>query len=268
MADTIEPRDQTESQDASISLMPLRNLIERVDYAMSRDKARPNLHGVFLEHDGDTLLAVATDGHRLARASEASFPLELPKGGAILSANGIKGLKAALPRRRTKWPRSLMHGTVHVDEKNLVLEVGGREHRLELADGWFPDYRQIIPDLSDRPTHLHRMRSAQLAELAEVLGKITESHIVRVEIADDGIVLTAEQDVAGGYRSVKGSGRIPACAAKGATFYINARYLAQALHALPGDIEFYPPSDERGLKPITIRHAMTHELALIMPRVI
>lgn len=241
----------------ALNLMPLRDLVERVEYAVSRDQTRLQLCGVFLEREGDDLLAVATDGHRLARAIEPGFPLAVPKAGVILSADAIKGLKAALPRRR-----AVIHGTTRVDEKHLVLEVGGKEHRLELVNGEFPNYRLLIPKQSQQPT---RFLGTHLAELAEGLGKIHKSRMVRIEIAGDGIALTAEQDLAGGRGSIKGAGSIPACVAKAATFYADGGYLADALHALPGDVELYPPEDGKKLSPIVIQHATSGELAVVMP---
>lgn len=238
------------------NLMPLRDLVERVEYAMCRDETRHSLCGVFLERDGDNLLAVATDGHRLGRAVAPNFPIPIPKGGIVLSAGTIEALKKALPRRR-----AMIHGTTRVDEKHLVLEVGGKEHRLELVNGEFVNYRLNIPKQSQQPT---RLLGTHLAEVAEALGEVAKSRMVRVEIAGDSIALTAERDVAGGRGSIKGGGSVPACVAKGATFYADGYYLADALRALPGDVELYPPEDGKKLSPIVI-HATNGELAVVMP---
>jgi DNA polymerase-3 subunit beta len=84
-------------------------LIERTRFAISTEETRFYLNGIYLHaaKDGkqESLRAVATDGHRLAR-----YELDLPEGakdipGRDRAAQDCGGVKACLPGRRRRRHR-------------------------------------------------------------------------------------------------------------------------------------------------------------------
>ena len=123
-------------------------MIDKTRFAISTEETRYYLNGIYLhirEHDGDRrLCAVATDGHRLAMASE-----EAPEGS--LEIPGV-----IIPRKAVGELRKLLD-----DSEEPMVEVSLSESRIrfvfdmvvlstKLIDGTFPDYERVIPSDNDR----------------------------------------------------------------------------------------------------------------------
>jgi len=64
------PRLETENWEERVRLeqSALRSLFEKTAFSMAQQDVRYFLNGVLIELDGDTMISVATDGHRLARS--------------------------------------------------------------------------------------------------------------------------------------------------------------------------------------------------------
>jgi len=118
----------------------LRSLLGRVQYAMAQQDIRYYLNGLLLETEGDTLKAVATDGHRLAYASLA-----------------LEGLEAPMPKRESILPRKAvleLSRQLDSDDAEATVEFGTNQVRFrfgdielvsKVIDGRFPDYNRVIP---------------------------------------------------------------------------------------------------------------------------
>ena len=118
----------------------LKRLIDRTRFAISLEETRYYLNGIYIHPlaDKKILRAVATDGHRLARAE-----LALPKG-----AETMPGI--ILPRKTVQEVRKLIEdddGIVEValSESKIRFEIGGIVLTSKLIDGTFPDYERVIP---------------------------------------------------------------------------------------------------------------------------
>ena len=118
----------------------LRRLLGLVQYAMAQQDIRYYLNGLLLETEGDTLKAVATDGHRLAYASLA-----------------LEGLEAPMPKRESILPRKAvleLSRQLDSDDAEATVEFGTNQVRFrfgdielvsKVIDGRFPDYNRVIP---------------------------------------------------------------------------------------------------------------------------
>jgi DNA polymerase-3 subunit beta len=120
----------------------LRDLVERVQFAVSTDDARYGLNGAHLEAresaDGTPVLrVVATDGHRLS-SSEAAFEGHLSLTPRML-----------VPRKALSVLRKLLEGDGRVKlefgEGAIRLVRPGQAFWFRLLDGEFPDYASVVP---------------------------------------------------------------------------------------------------------------------------
>lgn len=135
-----------ETPQAEIDLeMPrevLQRLLEKTSFAMAQQDVRYYLNGVLLELSADRAVAVATDGHRLAKAVAALSSIdsglsEDPKR-VIVPAKTVLELKRLL----TAAPEAVR---VQLSERTLRVELGGTMLVSKLVEGQYPDYNRVIP---------------------------------------------------------------------------------------------------------------------------
>ncbi len=119
----------------------LKSLLAAVQYAMAQQDIRYYLNGVLLSINGQSLKAVATDGHRLAFAS------------ANLS-NSYGKHDVILPRKTINELLKLLNDT----DDEIAIELADTQVRISLSDttisskvidGKFPDYEKVIPKYSN-----------------------------------------------------------------------------------------------------------------------
>ncbi|NEI71053.1 DNA polymerase III subunit beta [Rhizobium lusitanum] len=123
-----------------IAAADLKMLISRTQFAISTEETRYYLNGIFMhtveDMGRDVLRAVATDGHRLARAQIAA-----PSG-----ASGMPGI--IIPRKTVGAFEKLLDAgvaSIDVSENKIRLQSGDVVLLSKLIDGTFPDYTRVIP---------------------------------------------------------------------------------------------------------------------------
>lgn len=124
----------------SIPAQHLKTMLEGVRHAISVEETRYYLNGAYLHPapDHSEMIAVATDGHRLAR-----IPVELPEGAAdftpgILPRKALGVFLKALPDAGDVQ-LSIAAGRIQLEIEN------GPTITTKLIDGTFPDYVRVIP---------------------------------------------------------------------------------------------------------------------------
>jgi DNA polymerase-3 subunit beta len=162
---------------------PLRETINRVASAASRDEARPVLTGILLKVEGSELTMVATDSYRLAvkRTSldgpaeeiEANVPARALRELARLSDDG--GEEAV---------------EVNLTRNQALFKLGNVSLSSRLIDGQFPNYRQLLPDSFEHEVKLDR------AELLEVVRRVAQvaqrNAALRLAFSSGELVVSAE----------------------------------------------------------------------------
>jgi DNA polymerase-3 subunit beta len=112
----------------------LAGLLAFVLPAVCQDETRYHLGGVYLKGDGQKLTAVSTDGHRLHLAA-GHCPLEAP--GVLVPRRGADELRRLLEKSAS--------ARVSLSPKAISAEVEGVSLSVQLIEGQFPDYEQVIP---------------------------------------------------------------------------------------------------------------------------
>ncbi len=130
-----KPIDATTFQ---IQARDLKYLLEMVHFAMAKNNTQQGLDGVLLELDEGKIIAVAADGHRLAKSE-----LPLPKNK--------KKQKYILPRKAVV--DFLLHGledsedevTVSVIESQIQMVYKDQKLVSQLLSAEYPNYQNVIP---------------------------------------------------------------------------------------------------------------------------
>lgn len=124
-----------------ISASDLKEMIDRTKIAMSTELTRYYLNGVYMHiGEGSNLIAVSTDGHRLA----------LSKMPAPAGAEGMPGV--IIPRKTILELRRLIDSmpkdsdiSVMVSDAKISFKIENMLMTSKLIDGTFPDYNRVIP---------------------------------------------------------------------------------------------------------------------------
>jgi DNA polymerase-3 subunit beta len=119
----------------------LKRLLEKTAFAMAQQDVRYYLNGVMLEFGSGPMIAVATDGHRLAKLTAT-----VGSGGETLeeSRQIILPAKSVLELRRL-LPAEGDPIQVEVSERTLRVSFGDTVVVSKLVDGRYPDYERVIP---------------------------------------------------------------------------------------------------------------------------
>src|SRR6185312_11491280 len=131
----------------------LRELIERTQFAISNEETRYYLNGIYLHtlevNGAPVLRAVATDGHRMARAE-----VEAPAG-----AKGMAGI--IIPKKTVGEVQKLLEGAegeveVEASDTKIRFTLGGVVLLSKLIEGTFPDYDRVTPKNNDKALNVDR----------------------------------------------------------------------------------------------------------------
>jgi DNA polymerase-3 subunit beta len=131
----------------SLPAADLRRLIDRTQFAISTEETRYYLNGIFFhvhgEGDNARLRAVATDGHRLAKAE-----IDAPAG-----SQGMPDI--IVPRKTVGEIQKLLDDpekmvAVDLSDTKIRLTIDNITLTSKLIDGTFPDYERVIPKGNDK----------------------------------------------------------------------------------------------------------------------
>jgi DNA polymerase-3 subunit beta len=122
----------------SIASDVLSRLIEKTQFAVSTEETRYYLNGIHIHRDQDKLVAVATDGHRLAKCV-----CDLPDGAADISG-------VIVPKKTVAEVQRIAAGfdgevEIALSTSKIRFRFGGVVLSSKLIDGTFPDYKAVIP---------------------------------------------------------------------------------------------------------------------------
>ncbi|MDE2149082.1 MAG: DNA polymerase III subunit beta, partial [Gammaproteobacteria bacterium] len=167
----------------SVTVVVLKHLIQKTQFAMAQQDVRYYLNGLLLEFKKGMVRAVATDGHRLALAEQV-----LPDSD--IDAQLILPRKAVLELQRLLADDDEMI-SLKFSSNQVAFELNGLKLTSKLIDGRFPDYERVIPPPGDRL--LVAEREPVRAALARVAILANEKfHGVRLTLADGKLKLQAQ----------------------------------------------------------------------------
>ncbi len=177
-------------QSFSIKQKDFKNLIRLTEFAMAQQDIRYYLNGVLFVLEGERLIAVATDGHRMSYAHVA-IEGQFTKQEVIVPRKTILELSKLLQESDELVQVEILGNQVRMSFSNIELVS-------KVIDGKFPDYHRVIPTthakhvVLDRALLLHTLQRAAILSNEKFRG-------VRVVLADGSLKIVctnAEQEEA------------------------------------------------------------------------
>ena len=133
----------------------LARLVSRTGYAASSDASRPQLSGVLLHGNERQMILVATDGHRLARATLKGSFTGLNKDGVIVPSRALAALS-----RTAEEATSPVEVEISGSRNQAAFAAQVGDYRVQvvvrLLQGPYPNYEQVIPKSNPREVTLSR----------------------------------------------------------------------------------------------------------------
>ncbi len=174
----------------SVSEEGLLKGLPRVVFAASPDTGRPAFSGVLFRKEGDGLLMVATDSHRLSLdKTKGAVASEALKKGVVVSA---KTLRVLLSRKGGGDAR------VYVSEKNNQIIFSQKDATLvgRLIETDYPEFEKIIPQDSSTKTEFSGGQLLAALKTASVFAR-DNANIVKMSIKKDSLVVSAKSPTLG-----------------------------------------------------------------------
>jgi DNA polymerase-3 subunit beta len=183
-ADDFPRFPEPEGDPVELPAEALRDTINRVARAASRDEARPVLTGVLVMAEDDELTMVATDSYRLAvkrTKLEAKVPEKIE---ANVPARALRELARLI---EAAGDESL---SVWLTRNQALFKVGQISLSSRLIDGQFPNHSQLLPETFEHEVKLPR------SELLEVTRRVSQlaqrNAALRMSFSDGELVVSAE----------------------------------------------------------------------------
>jgi DNA polymerase-3 subunit beta len=171
----------------------LKKLIDRTQFAISTEETRYYLNGIYFHVVGDggnaRLRAVATDGHRLAKA-------ELP------APNGSTGMPGVIvPRKTVGEIQKLLEDpetevNVALSDTKIRITIGNVVLTSKLIDGTFPDYERVIPKANDKELKVQKADFERAVDRVSTISS-DRGRAVKLSLADDKMVLAVNNPDSG-----------------------------------------------------------------------
>jgi len=219
----------------TLTAAELKVLIDRTRFAISTEETRYYLNGIYLHaasgEEGPTLRAVATDGHRLARAE-----VTLPDGAA-----GIPGV--IIPRKTVAEVRKLIDETegeitIALSETKLKFAFADAELTSKLIDGTFPDYERVIPTGNDKVLDVNCKSFAQAVDRVSAISS-EKSRAIKLSLVAGTATLSASSPESGSaVEEIEANYQ-----ASPLEIGFNSRYLLDILSQVEGDTARFAMAD-------------------------
>jgi len=163
--------------DSELTLAPdlLERLIRKTIYSVSTDETRPALNGALFQIRDDELRVVATDGHRLSKATckpdgGISNP---PKGDVIVPLKALNQVQRLLAMAKDSVK-------IGISKNHARFVLGDTTLTTKLIEGPFPNYEQVLPKQNNK--HL-RVKRDDLAQALERVSVFSDSLTRQVKLS-------------------------------------------------------------------------------------
>lgn len=126
----------------------LQEILKLTSFAVSFDETRYVLNGILFQITKNNLVLVATDGKRLA-VVEKKLPQSIDKEICIIVP--IKAIQELNRNLKSEGDVSLILGN-----NQILFDLGNTVVISRLIEGEFPDYRQVMPPVSENKLRINR----------------------------------------------------------------------------------------------------------------
>jgi DNA polymerase-3 subunit beta len=230
----------------------LRSMIFRTEFSAATEEARYFLNGLYLLLSADETQIVATDGRRLAIASnEALAPAPEEPVGVIIPLKAVREITKTFGESAEVRISLLENQVIFADDDATLTS--------RLVEGEYPKYQQIIPRDNDLHLTLNRDKLSGALRRVALLSN-PKTYSIRLDIQGEQVRISARTPELGeAYETVEivgGSGDIQIA--------FDARFLTEAVRHIETNeilLELKDSLSAAVLKPV----GKDDHLCLIMP---
>jgi len=209
----------------NIGASELADSLNRVLPFTAKDDARPILQCVnFIAKEGK-LTIVSADGFRLA-VEALSF--DDGEGQALVRADDLKGVVNAL--KRAKRARvSFEPSGESLDGTSLIIDTELIRYKWQSVNGNYPDWQKLIPTEFNTVAHFDTVEAIKAVNSLKALST-EKAYPIDLTIGEGKVVMANPDD--------KGQAELPADTDGEVKVRVDGQYLAQALKACGGAVDF------------------------------
>lgn len=187
----LPPTDGNEG--VKIQQAALKHLVNQTAYAMSMEETRFILNGALLATQKNNLIMVATDGRRLAVASEPIIGAPKQPLQAVIPAKTVRELGRLLEEDMDEVVM------VPLKDNQLTFRFGGVTIVTRLIEGQFPAYEKVIPPISKHSMTCPRQTLTNAIRRAGLMTTATSQAVV-FEVSRNKLVVSKESAELGSAR--------------------------------------------------------------------
>jgi len=180
-----------EQSDATASLTlkqnELKKLLHHVQFAVAQQDIRYYLNGLLLLAESDQLIAVGTDGHRLAYIA-TMLQQKVTKQEVILPRKTVFELSKLLMDSDDPIQIDYLQNKIRFSFSDITVIS-------KIIDGKFPDYNRVIPVKNKKTFDISRVVFLQALQRVSILSNQSDKFRgVRLVISKDNICITCKNN--------------------------------------------------------------------------
>ena len=251
-----KPKDLSETASSiTFDSQILLSGINRTVFATADDELRPVMNGIYFDISTESLIFVASDGHKLVRVASSDVKAD-KEASFILPKKPANLLRSVLPREDGEV-------VVTFDENHAVIKLSQYNMLCRFVEGRYPNYNSVIPTDNPNKVTLDRLNFLNAVKRVSVFSN-PSSNLVKMQLSEDKILITA-QDI----DYLTAAEETIECQYSGTAMSIGfkADFLAEILNNIPSTeviIELSDPS--RAGIIIPVENELNEEmLTLLMP---
>jgi len=223
------PRIDTDEEGKKLNLDKevLRDLIDGTSFSASTDESRGVITGVLFELKEGVLSFVALDGYRVAIKRERNEAFSGDEIKVVVPAKLMREVSKILADTAGEEEEALLD----IDDRRIKLFVKDTQVRVNLLEGEYIKYKDVLPKENKISTLLGRNELLDAVERAAMLKSEGKNAFVRFSISDGAVTVSSRAD--------EGRGRETVAAEKSGEdieIGFDARFLTDALKAIPDDM--------------------------------
>jgi DNA polymerase-3 subunit beta len=205
----------------TVPSLVLKNMIDRVIFAVSEDEARPTYTGVLFDFKKDKLSVVAVDGFRMG-VREENIKNDLVDS-IIVPAKTLKEITRLMEEEDSVTK-------IYFTRKKVCFEIGEYTVFSRLIEGEFFKYRQAVPET---------FKTSFTIERSVLLNSLERMHLIVIDrlknpvhcnISEDAITMNLDTTLG------KANDTVP-CSYEGESIKVgfNCRYMIECLRSIDSD---------------------------------
>lgn len=200
----------------------LLEIINNTLYAVSKDDLKPALCGVYLNLDKTTVMAVATDGHRLVKYKKETKETN-PPGSIIIPGKFLSVLKNNIN----------VSGDIDINlsENHIDVKESNTKTITRIIKETFPDFNSVIPDQKNNKATLGSLDLIEAIKRVSIFSNKTTRQIILSFENNELTISTEDKETSSSAKEHV------SCEFEGAptTIAYNAQYLKEVIQHIDSD---------------------------------